>query len=85
VAGQAGVADHVTIGDGAIIGARSGIAADVAPGEKLLGTPARPILQAKRIMLAEGRLPELLQRVRALERRLQALEGGAAPVDDASH
>jgi UDP-3-O-[3-hydroxymyristoyl] glucosamine N-acyltransferase len=83
LAGQVGVADHVTIGDGAVVGARSGVAADVAPGEKLLGTPARPILQAKRIMLAEGRLPELLQRVRALERRLQALEGRPPEGDDA--
>ena len=83
LAGQVGVADHVTIGDGALIGGRSGIAADVAPGEKLLGTPARPILQAKRIMLAEGKLPELLQRVRALEQRLQALEGNARADTDA--
>ncbi len=83
LAGQVGVADHVTIGDGAIIGARSGIAADVAPGDKLLGTPARPILQAKRIMLAEARLPELLQRMRALERRLEALEGAPPTEDDA--
>jgi UDP-3-O-[3-hydroxymyristoyl] glucosamine N-acyltransferase len=83
LAGQVGVTDHVTIGDGAMIAARSGIAADVAPGEKLLGTPARPIVQAKRIMLAEARLPELLQRVRALERRLQALEGPLPPGDDA--
>jgi len=82
LAGQVGVADHVTIGDGALVGARSGVAADVAAGEKLLGTPARPILQAKRIMLAEGKLPELLQRVRALERRLQALEGNGAAGDD---
>ncbi len=83
LAGQVGVADHVTIGDGAMIGGRSGIAADVAPGDKLLGTPARPILQAKRIMLAEAKLPELLQRVRVLERRLQALEGTLPPGDDA--
>ncbi|HUF92381.1 MAG TPA: UDP-3-O-(3-hydroxymyristoyl)glucosamine N-acyltransferase [Candidatus Limnocylindria bacterium] len=83
LAGQVGVADHLTIGDGAMIGAQSGLAADVAPGDKLLGSPARPILQAKRIMLAEARLPELLQRVRALERRLQALEGHP-PSGDAS-
>jgi UDP-3-O-[3-hydroxymyristoyl] glucosamine N-acyltransferase len=82
LAGQVGVADHVTIGDGAVVAARSGIAADVAAGEKLLGTPARPILQAKRIMLAEAKLPELLQRVRALERRLQALEGSPPVGDD---
>ena len=83
LAGQVGVADHVSIGDGAVIGGRSGIAADVTAGEKLLGTPARPILQAKRIMLAQAKLPDLLQRVRALERRLQALEGHVPADSDA--
>jgi UDP-3-O-[3-hydroxymyristoyl] glucosamine N-acyltransferase len=76
--GQVGVADHVTIGDGAMVGAQSGIHADVAPGARLLGTPARPITQAKRIMLAGDRLPELVRKVRELERRLTELESGRA-------
>ncbi|TMQ20003.1 MAG: UDP-3-O-(3-hydroxymyristoyl)glucosamine N-acyltransferase [Candidatus Rokuibacteriota bacterium] len=73
LAGQVGIADHVTIGDGVIAGAQAGIPSSVAAGEKVLGTPARPLLQAKRIMVAETRLPELLQRVRALEQRLARL------------
>jgi UDP-3-O-[3-hydroxymyristoyl] glucosamine N-acyltransferase len=72
--GQVGVADHVTIGDGAMIGAQSGVHADVPPGERLLGTPARPLTHAKRIMLAGDRLPDLLKKVRELERRLAELE-----------
>ena len=73
LAGQVGVADHVTIGDGVIVGAQSGIPASLPAGEKVLGSPARPIGLAKRIMVAEARPPELLQRVRALEQRLQQL------------
>jgi len=73
LAGQVGVADHVTIGDGVIAVARSGIGASLAAGEKVLGAPARPIGQAKRIMIAEGRLPEMLHRVRALEQKLERL------------
>ncbi len=75
LAGQVGVADHVTVGDGVVAGAQAGIGFDIEAGEKVLGTPARPITQAKRIMLAEGRLPEMLQRMKALERRLDRLEG----------
>jgi len=71
--GQVGVTDHVTIGDGAMIGAQSGIAHDIEPGARLLGTPARPTVQAKRMLIAAGRLPELLQRVRAIEQRLERL------------
>jgi UDP-3-O-[3-hydroxymyristoyl] glucosamine N-acyltransferase len=74
--GQVGVADHVAIGDGVMIGAQSGLHADVAAGQRLLGTPARPVTQAKRIMLAADRLPDLIRKVRELERRLARLEGG---------
>ncbi len=75
LAGQVGVADHMTVGDGAVILAQSGIARDVAPGEKLFGTPARPFLQSKRIWVVEEQLPEIARRLRAAERRLQRLEG----------
>ena len=74
LAGQAGVADHVTIGEGAMVGAQSGIHADVAAGEKVLGTPARPLTLAKRILLSEGQLPDLVRKVRDLERRVAGLE-----------
>ena len=79
LAGQVGVADHVTIGDGVIAGAQAGIPSSVEAGEKVLGTPARPLIQAKRIMVAEARLPELLRQVRALQQRLDEL---AARLDD---
>jgi len=79
LAGQVGVADHVTLGDGVIAGAQAGIPSSLEAGEKVLGTPARPLLQAKRIMVAETRLPELLRQVRALQQRLDAL---TARLDD---
>jgi UDP-3-O-[3-hydroxymyristoyl] glucosamine N-acyltransferase len=40
LAGQVGLADNVRIGEGAIIGARSGVMSDVPPGEKWFGYPA---------------------------------------------
>ena len=75
LAGQVGVADHVTLGDGVVAGAQAGIPSSLEAGARVLGTPARPIGQARRIMVAEARLPELLQRVRALEQRLERLAG----------
>lgn len=74
IAGQVGLADHISIGDGAVLGAQSGVHADVAAGHRVLGTPARPLTQRKRIYLAEAQLPELVRKVRALERRLARLE-----------
>jgi UDP-3-O-[3-hydroxymyristoyl] glucosamine N-acyltransferase len=75
LAGQVGIADHVTIGDGAVVAAQGGVPSDLDAGGRYLGTPARPILEAKRIFAAETRLPELLHRVRALERAVEALGG----------
>jgi hypothetical protein len=35
-------------------------------------------MEAKRVYISEGRLPELLRRVRDLERRLSRLDGAPA-------
>jgi UDP-3-O-[3-hydroxymyristoyl] glucosamine N-acyltransferase len=40
--GQVGIADHLTIGEGAQIGAASGLMRDVPAGEKWFGSPAKP-------------------------------------------
>lgn len=72
--GQAGIADHLTIGDEAAISAQAGVAASVAPGAKVFGTPAVPSTLAKRTHFHGLRLGELFQRVKRLQRRLEALE-----------
>jgi UDP-3-O-[3-hydroxymyristoyl] glucosamine N-acyltransferase len=86
LAGQVGVADHAALGDGVVAGAQTGIPGRLEAGARVWGTPARPIAQARRIAVATGRLPELLQRVRALEQRLERLAarlGDAGPTGDA--
>jgi UDP-3-O-[3-hydroxymyristoyl] glucosamine N-acyltransferase len=79
LAGQVGVADHASIGAGAIITAKSGLTGSVPAGEVWSGIPARPTGETKRIWAAEGRLPELLRRVRELEARLSELEKRTQP------
>lgn len=74
LAGQVGVADHVTIGAGAILTAKSGVPNDVPAGEVWSGIPSRPTGETKRIWAGESQLPELIKRVRALERRVRELE-----------
>jgi UDP-3-O-[3-hydroxymyristoyl] glucosamine N-acyltransferase len=75
LAGQVGLSDHLDIGDRAIVGAKSGVMNSIPVGEMWLGLPAREASQAKRQMVAAQRLPELLRRVRELEKRLQELSG----------
>ena len=74
LAGQVGVVGHIEIGAGAMIGAKSGVSKSVRPGEKMFGSPAHPLAQAKRIEASLRNLPELIQTVRRLERRLEELE-----------
>ena len=74
LAGQAGVADHVTVGDEAMLGAQAGVSQDVPPGARLTGTWARPVFQARRIWTAEAELPDMLVRLKKLERRVAELE-----------
>lgn len=74
LAGQVGVSDHVTIGAGAILTAQSGAPNNVPAGEVWSGTPSRPTGEQKRIWAGESQLPELIKRVRALEKRLKQIE-----------
>ncbi len=77
IAGQVGVSDHVHIEDRAIIGARSGVVRDVPAGERMLGAPARPESEEKRILLSLGKLPEVCRDVRQVKQQL-GLDRGAA-------
>jgi UDP-3-O-[3-hydroxymyristoyl] glucosamine N-acyltransferase len=74
---QAGVADHRFIGERAFVGPQAGVMADVPAGARVYGSPGRPLRENHRIVAALGKLPELVRRVRALE-RLAGLRGGAA-------
>lgn len=73
LAGQAGIAGHLTIGDQAVVAAQSGVMTDIPAKEKWFGSPAQPDRQTKRQLIALHKLPELLQRINELERRLAEL------------
>ncbi len=74
LAGQVGIAGHLKIGDHVTIAAQSGVMDDIAAGEKWFGSPAQPDRQMKRQLLALQQLPELVRRVRDLEKRLKEAE-----------
>ena len=74
--GQSGFQGHIEVGAGARVGAQAGVTASVAAGETVSGYPARPHREAMRAQAALFRLPELLRRVKAIERAV--FGGGAA-------
>jgi UDP-3-O-[3-hydroxymyristoyl] glucosamine N-acyltransferase len=74
LAGSVGLADHVKIGSRAVVMARSGISQDVEPGAQVFGSPAKDKKVAWRELAALAKLPELIQKLKALESRLSELE-----------
>ena len=68
--GQAGTAGHLYVGDGARVGGQTGITNDLDGGVTVAGTPPIEIALWRRVATVLPRLPELLRRVRALEKKL---------------
>jgi UDP-3-O-[3-hydroxymyristoyl] glucosamine N-acyltransferase len=73
IAAQAGIGGHLKIGARAIVAAKSGVMRDVPPGGKVFGFPAQPDQQMKRQIVASQQLPEMLKRVRELEKQVAEL------------
>jgi UDP-3-O-[3-hydroxymyristoyl] glucosamine N-acyltransferase len=70
LAGQAGIAGHLHVGDGAVISAQTGVMSDVPPKTILFGSPGRPHREAFKLQALYGRLPELLERLKEIEKKL---------------
>ncbi|MBI5748308.1 MAG: UDP-3-O-(3-hydroxymyristoyl)glucosamine N-acyltransferase [Nitrospinae bacterium] len=70
--GQVGLADHLNIGDGVIVGGKAGVTGDIEAGV-YSGIPAIEHNQWKRIQAGLTKLPELIKKVRELEKRVEEL------------
>lgn len=70
LAGQAGTSGHLEIGNGAIVGPQAGLAKSVSPGETVSGAPAIPHRLWLRVQPIITRLPELMKRLKALEKKI---------------
>ena len=66
--GQAGINGHIVIGDGVTVAGQAGVFNDVPAGQTISGYPARPHKVALRAQAALFRMPELMKRLRAVER-----------------
>ncbi len=73
LAGQVGVAGHLRVGDNVTAAAQTGIIGDIPDQTTVMGMPALPAAQARRIWGVYSKLPELLSRVRKLETQVEEL------------
>jgi len=74
LAGQVGVVGHLKIGDGVRAGAQSGVAQDIDSGQTVSGSPTMPHRKWLRVQAALPELPEMIKRIRELEKKIEALE-----------
>lgn len=70
IAGQAGIVDHVHIGSCCVIGAKAGVTKDVPDGQRMLGAPAAPEREQKRVLVSLEKLPEIRKDVRRIKQHL---------------
>lgn len=70
LAGQVGIAGHLKIGNQVTVGSKSGVMHNIPDGQTWLGIPAQPDKQAKRMVIAMQRLPDLLRKVAEWEKKL---------------
>jgi len=67
---QSGAANGVKIGERAFVAARAGVVRDVPAGGRTSGFPNLDHAEQNRILAALRRLPQLVTRLRAVERKL---------------
>jgi UDP-3-O-[3-hydroxymyristoyl] glucosamine N-acyltransferase len=74
IAGQAGLAGHLKVGKGATVAGQSGVPRSIPPGSVVSGTPAMPHVVWRRLVALLPKVPQLFQRARDLEQRVETLE-----------
>lgn len=74
VGGQAGLAGHIHVGDGAQFAAQTGVHTNVAPGKRLIGSPAEELRPYGRQIAAMKHLPDMLRTLARLEREVSRLK-----------
>ncbi len=74
LAGQVGLAGHLTIGENAIVGAKSGVPGNLPGNAMFSGIPAIPHKEWLKSMSTVPRLPDMRKTLNALEKKVQELE-----------
>ncbi len=70
LAGQAGLVGHIELGDRVIVGAGAGVTKSIPANTIVLGQPARPISEQKKIIALTAKLPELFKELSEIKRKL---------------
>ena len=72
--GQVGVAGHLEIASQVMLLAKSGVTKSLTEPGAYTGFPAKPLLEGRRMLALPAKIPDLIERVRELERKIADLE-----------
>jgi len=73
LAGQAGLRDNISLADGVQVAAQSGVGVDLPPGAVAGGSPSMDASTYLKVSMLLPKLPELMRRVRRLEKAAEAI------------
>jgi UDP-3-O-[3-hydroxymyristoyl] glucosamine N-acyltransferase len=73
MAGQAGIKDKTQIGDGVVVGAQAGVHRNIPGGQQVLGSPAIPVREQRRLFQMIARLPDMHRQLRELSAQIEAI------------
>ncbi len=71
--GQSGLVGGIDIGAGSQVAGQSGVFSSLPPGSRVSGYPARPHQQAMRVLALTFKLPEITEKIKALEAEVKKL------------
>jgi UDP-3-O-[3-hydroxymyristoyl] glucosamine N-acyltransferase len=74
IAGQVGVGGHLEIASKVTLLARAGVTKSITEPGAYLGFPAKPAMEGQRLAAAPAKIPDMLARIKELEKRLAVLE-----------
>jgi len=73
--GQVGVAGHLQIADQVMLFAKSGVTKSLTQPGAYTGFPARPIAEGRKVLALPAKIPDIIERLRELEKKVEALGG----------
>lgn len=76
IAGQVGVGGHLEIASKVTLLARAGVTKSITEPGAYLGFPAKPAMEGQRLAAAPAKIPDMLARIKALEKKIADLEAG---------
>ncbi len=81
IGGQAGISGHLKVGDESVIAGRSGVTKDFPEKSIVMGMPAMPIMQKKRIEASVKHLPENIKKLHQLETEIIELKNKLVEIE----